>query len=421
MSELRSQLLQWIAADEERMVGFLADFVRARSPNPPGDTREAVGVVTRLLASEGLAHELVAPQPQMPNVVAEFAGARPGRHVVFNGHIDVFPVNNEAAWERAPWSGEVEGGRMYGRGVADMKAGTTASIFAYIYLSRLRDRLPGRVTLTAVSDEETGGTWGSRFLLDTMPERVLGDCVINGEPGGVGTIRFGEKGILQFKVAVRTRGAHGPYPNLSKSAIRIAGDIMRDLDALTAWKPDLPAAIAGRLAAPATRAVIESTMGAGTAELMTALTVNIGVVHGGTKVNMIAADCDFEVDIRMPIGIDRGAVLAEAERIVGRYPEATMSDIVGTPSNYCDPEHEMVAIMRRNVAAVGRPDPALIPSLGGSDGRMWRERGVPAYIYGPTPANISAPNESIAIADFLDVVRVHALSALDYLTAGEPA
>ena len=111
MSELRSQILQWIAADEPRLVAFLSEFVRARSPNPPGDTREATRVITRLLESEGLAHEIVAPQETMPNVVAEFAGARPGRHVVFNGHIDVFPVNNEAAWDRAPWSGETEGRR----------------------------------------------------------------------------------------------------------------------------------------------------------------------------------------------------------------------------------------------------------------------------------------------------------------------
>ena len=421
MSELRSQILQWIAADEPRLVAFLSEFVRARSPNPPGDTREATRVITRLLESEGLAHEIVAPQETMPNVVAEFAGARPGRHVVFNGHIDVFPVNNEAAWDRAPWSGETEDGRIHGRGVADMKAGTTASIFAYIYLSRLRERLPGRVTLTAVSDEETGGTWGARYLLETMPDRVLGDCVINGEPGGVGTIRFGEKGILQFTVQVRTRGAHGPYPNLSKSAIRIAGDIMRDLDVLGEMKPSLPKTVADRLAAPETRAIIETTMGAGTADLMTMLTVNIGTIGGGTKINMIAADCDFEVDIRIPIGIEREAVLTAVRRILDRYPEASMVDIVGGPSNYCDPDHEMVGIMRRNVTGLGRPDPALIPSLGGSDGRFWRERGVPAYIYGPTPSGISAPNESIAIADFLDVVRVHALSALDYLTAEKTA
>jgi len=64
-------------------------------------------------------------------------------------------------WSRDPWSGAVEDGRVHGRGVVDMKCGTAASVWTYIYLHRLREQLKGRLTLTCVSDEETGGTWGA--------------------------------------------------------------------------------------------------------------------------------------------------------------------------------------------------------------------------------------------------------------------
>ncbi len=63
-----------------------------------------------------------------------------------------------------------------------MKAGTTASLFTYLYLSRLVGQLPARVTLTVVSDEETGGRWGADWLTTKMADEVLGDCVLNAEP-----------------------------------------------------------------------------------------------------------------------------------------------------------------------------------------------------------------------------------------------
>ena len=79
----------------------------------------------------------------------------PGRHLVLNGHIDVFPVADATArdWSRDPWGGQIVDGKIYGRGVADMKAGTTASIFTYAYLHSVKAGLKGRLTLTAVSDE----------------------------------------------------------------------------------------------------------------------------------------------------------------------------------------------------------------------------------------------------------------------------
>src|SRR6266404_8145012 len=80
-----------------------------------------------------------------------------------------------------------------------MKAGTSASISTYVFLHRIRERLKGRLTLTAVSDEETFGPWGARYLVEYHPE-VLGDCLLNGEPGSPYTIRFGEKGAVVARV-----------------------------------------------------------------------------------------------------------------------------------------------------------------------------------------------------------------------------
>ena len=67
----------------------------------------------------------------MPNLLAATAFARPGRHLVLNGHIDVFPAGDRARWTHDPLSGAIVDGRLHGLGTVDMKCGTTASIFTY--------------------------------------------------------------------------------------------------------------------------------------------------------------------------------------------------------------------------------------------------------------------------------------------------
>ena len=181
MDDGKRMLLDWIAEDEEILVEFLSAFVQAKSPNPPGDTREAAAHVCGLLDREGLAYRVIAPRVEFPNVVASFEGEEKGRHLVLNGHMDVFPVGEHEQWRFGAWSGAVAEGAVWGRGSADMKCGTTASLFTYRYLHRLRERLRGRLTLTAVSDEETFGPWGARYLMEHHPE-VHGDCCLNGEP-----------------------------------------------------------------------------------------------------------------------------------------------------------------------------------------------------------------------------------------------
>ncbi len=187
----REKLLGWLEEDRGRQVDFLRAFTRIDTCNPPGDTREAADFFRCFLEGEGITHRTEAPQAAMPNLIASFEGARPGRHLVLNGHLDVFPIGDRSVWQRDPLSGDVVEGRVHGRGTVDMKCGTTALLFVFAYLHRLRAELPGKVTLTVVSDEETGGKWGADWLVRNCADEVLGDCVLNTEPSGVHAVRFG--------------------------------------------------------------------------------------------------------------------------------------------------------------------------------------------------------------------------------------
>lgn len=411
---VRAGLLARLEAEKEALIALMQRFLRARSANPPGDTTEAAAVLTGFLDAEGAPWRIAAAEPHMPNIVASFDGARSGRHLVLNGHIDVFPPLDEGGW-----SGERRDGRLYGRGAVDMKTGTLAGTIAYAWLHRVRGQLPGRLTLTAVSDEESGGRWGTRWLFETMPEAVRGDCCLNGEPSGLNNIRFMEKGTLRMVVTVRAPGGHGGYPHLSRNPNKVMAALIGAFDQrFHLRETKLPEAVSRLLTSPEAVAVIEAGFGAGAAKLVRQMTFNPGVVRGGLKVNTIPHECVAEFDLRIPVGIERDAVLAEARELCAAH-EATLEVIEAHsyPPSMADPEHEMVRIIADNAEAATGLRPVPMSSLGGSDSRYWRYAGVPAYLFGPSPVSMGRGDEHVTEQEFLTVVRVHLLSAYDYLKA----
>jgi len=410
-SPAQKRLIDRVEADREEIIGFLRGFLRARSPNPPGDTRDAARHVMEYLDSKGIAYEVVGPDPEKPNVVSSFKTQRRGRRLILNGHMDVFPVGSGEGWSRDPWGGELVDGRVYGRGACDMKAGTTASIYAYMVLRELRDELKGGVTLTVVSDEESGGRLGAGWLVENVPE-ALGDCCINGEPSSPYTIRFGEKGILWLRVKVRSQGGHGAYTHTSLNPIKVAAGLITDLEELTGIPVNYPENL--RRAIDEGRDAAEMALGPGGADVMRRLSVNIGTVEGGVKVNVIPRECSFEVDLRLPPGLSREDVIPKVRGIVGRHPGASVEETRYDGPLWSQPDGEMAETMRRNARLLGI-DPRPIVSLGGSDLKFWRALGVPSYYYGPTNHGMGTVDEYVEVEELLHVVKVHLLSAYDYL------
>lgn len=405
------RLLERVEKDREEIIRFLQGFLQAPSPNPPGDTREATEYITKYLNNKGLPYKVVGPDSEKPNIVSTLNTGRSGKNLVLNGHIDVFPVGNPDGWSYQPWGGELVNGKIYGRGACDMKAGTTASIYTYIVLNELADELNGSLTLTAVSDEETGGRLGAGWLVENMPE-IIGDCCINGEPSSPYTIRFGEKGILWLRLTVKSKGGHGAYPHLSSNPIKIASKIITELESLNDIPVDYPENL--RKAINEGRAEAEKALGLGGSEVMSRVSVNIGTIEGGVKVNMIPRECSFDVDLRLPPGVSRDHVLPYVDGILEGYPEASFEVVRYDGPLWSPPDSEMAETMRRNSRLLGI-DPKPIVSLGGSDLKFWRSHGVPSYYYGPMNNGMGTVNEYVEVDELMHIVKVHLLSAYDYL------
>jgi succinyl-diaminopimelate desuccinylase len=154
---------------------------------------------------------------------------------------------------------------------------------------------------------------------------------------------------------------------------------------------------------------------------MRRVSVNIGTIQGGVKINMLPAECVLEVDFRLPVGISRAAVIDQVKSILARYPMVRFEELLpgGPEANVSDPTHEMVGHLVRNAARTLDRPPQPIVSLGGTDTRFWRMKGVPAFVYGCSPAGMGGIDESVSIAEYHHVLGVHALAAWDYLTAGQ--
>ena len=413
---MKQQLLARIEHDRDRLIEFLRGFIRCRDLNPPGDTTAGAAYVRAFLEAEGLAFKTVAPMADMPNFIATRQFGTDGPHLVLNGHIDVFPVEAPERWTHDPFGAELVDGRIYGRGACDMKCGTTASIFAYHYLQAMQDSLRGRLTLTVVSDEETFGPWGARYLMEHHADEVLGDCCLNGEPSSPWTVRFGEKGLVWLRFRVATPGGHGAFVHRSPNSIRVAMRLIEELQTLTALQPEEPEEFIRAL--EESHDAMERAYGEGAARVIRSMTLNIGTIQGGVKVNMIAASAEFTADFRIPNGIRQEEIVARIEEILGRYPEATMETIVSTRPNWCQPYHPMMDIVRDNAKLVSGIVPARVVSPGGTDARLWRLAGVPGVVYGPSPNGMGSVDEYVSVEEFLHVVKCHALSAYDYLARG---
>src|SRR4051812_715158 len=102
MNGNKDTILAWIENDRSKLVTFLSEFLKRENPNPPGDTRSGADFVTEFLGQEGLDFRRIVAHPEMPNIVASFDTRRNGKHLVLNGHLDVFPVENPEGMDSWP-------------------------------------------------------------------------------------------------------------------------------------------------------------------------------------------------------------------------------------------------------------------------------------------------------------------------------
>src|SRR6516165_6118933 len=170
-------------------------LVAADSTNPPGHERLAADVARQLLEPLCGPVTEVEPGPGRVSLVARVGdGSRPT--LLVNGHLDTVPADPDR-WTHDPFAGEIADGRVFGRGTADMKGGVAAAIEAVLALGRAGVELPCDVLFHLVADEERGGTFGTRALLDRG--LITADACLVPEPTSL-EVCIAERGLLHVEV-----------------------------------------------------------------------------------------------------------------------------------------------------------------------------------------------------------------------------
>jgi acetylornithine deacetylase len=218
-------LAESVAARQEELyellrtlVGFRTESQAKEATHFPDEARACTGFVSNLLGGLGFSIETWDTGPSAtfdahPTVVARLAGSDGGRSLAFNGHLDVVPVGDTAAWKHDPFGGEIDGGRLYGRGAADMKGGVAAALFAAQVAIENGFRPRGDLLFHLVTDEEVVGN-GSRECAVHAPRP---DAVVSVEPTRL-ALSLTEGGLVHFRIEVEGVEAHAGTRYLSVHA-----------------------------------------------------------------------------------------------------------------------------------------------------------------------------------------------------------
>ena len=408
----KSRLAARLESRRETLVDLCRSFVRIDSRNPPGDTTAFVEAVEAVLDSAaGIEHRRVVGRAPAVNLVARVRGAGPGRRLVLNGHLDTFPIG-ETRWSHHPLGADLEDGRIYGRGACDMKAGVAALVLAFVTLAELRDAWNGEVVLALVGDEETGGVWGTQYLLANVEEAV-GDAMLNADTGSPYVVRIGEKGNVWLEVEASGVANHGAHVHLGRNAVETLIDALAPVRALGTLEPVLPEAV--ERAIVEAKAISEPISGEGEAETLRRITVNIGRIEGGIGVNTIPDRARALCDIRIPPGVTVAGVKAQLASALDPRPDVSWRILASTEPSWTDPGDEIVRAVRENAAAVTGRDVVVNLRPGFSDARFYRHAGVPSVVYGVAANHMGGADEYATVEDLKTVFAVHALAAFDYL------
>lgn len=397
------------------LVAAAQTLVRAASPNSLDTALVAEAAESLLQQIPHVQIRRYSPLPGLVNVVATVSSGRPGRRLVFNGHLDTYPLCPELPWTRDPLSGALSpDGRIYGRGVCDMKGGIAACLTAARVLAENRDRWTGDLSITLAGDEETMGSHGSQWLLDHVPE-ARGHAMVCPDVGSPDVVRFGEKGLCWFEVTAAGTAAHGAHVHKGVNAVdrlRKALDAIKSLETM----PISPAPAEIDSAIEEARPVSEPLSGLGESDTLRRVTVNIGVISGGTLRNLVPASARAEGDIRLPIGVAVADVESYLEEHVGSIEGVSVKIIRAYEPSYTSPSHELVqTAMQASSSVLKRPVVANM-RVGASDTRLYRPAGVPSVVVGLTPNGMGAENEYVEARELGQLSQILTLIALRYLS-----
>jgi acetylornithine deacetylase len=403
LSGTERKILDAVDGGEIRRLAVEAARIPSYAP-PTGQETELAEFFAAELRRVGL--EVVCQQvaPGRPNVLGYLRGGSNGRSVLFNGHLDTTPP--VLGWTREPYGGVVEGDRLYGHGVSNMKASDVAMVGAVSALARAAADLAGEVIVSLVVGECRGGQGTTHMLR----EGVRADCFINGEPTDLRLSTL-HAGICQVRLVTRGRTHHFGTAGHGINAIEKMLKVLLRLG-------DGPS---GDGAWPVSSS--EDPAYAGFPRF------NLGAIRGGLTTEcldwgpyMTPDYCAATLDVRFPPGLTRESI-CEDLRSVLRAISAEDPDLNAEvePLDYFRVPFEtrldafpVPTVLAAATIVLGRPPAAgaLSPiKFMGGDASLLQGAGIPGIVLGVGTFTSSVPDEYVELSKTVELAKIYALAA----------
>ncbi len=393
----KARIQSVIRAHRDEMVALTEKLVSIPTVNPPGKSyRRCVEVLAQTLKELGLEHMVIevpgahASYPRFCLLASHGSG---DRTLYFHGHYDVVPASGTSLFRP-----RTKGGRLYGRGSADMKSGLVSMIYAVNALRDCDVSLSGRIGLTFVPDEETGGAFGSRHLADAGLLGRDGIGMLTPEPTS-GVIWNANRGAISLRVTVRGKPAH---VCTHYDGINAFEQMLTVADALSALRLDVESRTTDFNIQP--EAARNSILLLG------------GRCEGGTNFNVVPGECSFTIDRRINPEEDLDT---ERRRLFGVLDSLRQDgidlevDVLQEGPSAGTPEDAAVAqALAASVEDVVRERPRFEMCPGLLETRYYARQGIPAFGYGPGLLSVShGPDEYVEIDRMVDCAAIYALTA----------
>ena len=411
----KAQVLELAQSKLDELVELVSQLIQIPSENPVGTQREVVDFVKKYLKEAGIPCEETGSNPEFPCVVAKI-GQEEGFSVILNGHVDVVPAGDRNQWDFDPFSGEITEKEILGRGTSDMKAGVAGILFAMKILTESGAKLKGNIRLHIVSDEESGGEFGTKWLCANGYAEHADACLV-AEPTSHNTIEIGQKGRAELIFKSNGVSAHGSLAGFKgENAILKLMKVLEHVDLLRE--------IEGHYGPTQTKALENSKIiageknGAGTGEVIDHVSVNVGMIEGGVRPNMVPDSCQAILDIRLPIGVEAEEiencvkVILEKSGVKGVDYELNFQ----TFGNYTEIDAPIVEAIKKHAEDLWKTDVLPAYQWASSDARDYRVKGIPTIQYGPSnTVGIHSYNETVDIEDVKNAGQIYILSLCDLM------
>jgi succinyl-diaminopimelate desuccinylase len=418
----REKLLSELEGRKEELIRLCCDLIRINTENPPCKTGSICEYVGDFFKKIGVGYKTYEADPGKVNIVGTIQG-RTKSSLIFNGHLDVVPAGDLQAWKWEPFGGIVDDGKIWGRGAADMKTKIASAMFV-AKLLRENGVVPfGDIILMFTADEETGGTYGAKYLVDQGIIRG-GACII-GESAGrdIGVV---DKGNIGIKLITRGKSAHAARYFEGDNAIQKLIKLIHGLNELESVDFDLPTSYLE---------IVDKTLpyyekrsrklNIPLEKYKTSLlhvTVCCSLVKGGTKRNVVPDSAEAEFDLRLPPGAQVAKVKEAIEKIVDR---SGISNVAIKWMTEMEASHQSVdcdifrAARKAIYVSGGAKEPLALVKTSFTDARHLRTAGIPTIILGHDGSGGHVPNEYSEIEEVLFTTRVYLLTLFEYFAICE--